>query len=419
MSLLVSGATLVATPRGRAALAGDLQRAVELLPDAVVRCDGGKVAFVGDKQEHDRRFADPDEVLDAAGGTVIPGFVDPHTHLPFAGTREDEFDRRLGGETYSQIAAAGGGIVSSVQATRKAPFDELLGLTLKRLDRQLLNGTTTTEAKSGYGLELESELKQLRVLREAARRQPVEIVPTAMPAHEIPPEWRHDPDGYVELVVGQIHPAIAGQKLAEGVDVFCERGVFSPHQTRRLLADARRYGWRIHLHADELSDLGGAKLAADLGAASASHLLHVGEDGIKALARRGVIGVVLPGVSFFLRERYAPVRMLIHAGVPLALATDCNPGSSHTESMSTVIALACLGAGLTTEEALVAATLNAAAALGRADRIGSLEAGKQADLVVLDAPSPKHLAYHFGVNLVRHVIKAGKVVVRDGALHPH
>jgi imidazolonepropionase len=415
----VSGATLVATPRGRAALAGDLQRAVELLPDAVVRCDGAKVAFVGDKQEHDRRFAGPDEVLDAAGGTVIPGFVDPHTHLPFAGTREDEFDRRLGGETYSQIAATGGGIVSSVQATRKAPFDELLGLTLKRLDRQLLNGTTTTEAKSGYGLELETELKQLRVLREAARRQPVEIVPTAMPAHEVPPEWRHDPDGYVELVVGQIHPAIAGQKLAEGVDVFCERGVFSPHQTRRLLADARRYGWRIHLHADELSDLGGAKLAADLGAASASHLLHVSEDGIKALARRGVIGVVLPGVSFFLRERYAPVRMLIHAGVPLALATDCNPGSSHTESMSTVIALACLGAGFTTEEALVAATLNAAAALGRADRIGSLEAGKQADLVVLDAPSPKHLAYHFGVNLVRHVIKAGKVVVRDGALHPH
>jgi imidazolonepropionase len=220
----------------------------------------------------------------------------------------------------------------------------------------------------------------------------------------------------VELVVGQIHPAIGAQKLAEGVDVFCERGVFSPHQTRRLLADARRYGWRVHLHADELCDLGGAKLAADLGAASASHLLHTNDEGIQALARRGVVGVVLPGVSFFLRERYAPVRLLIHAEVPVALATDCNPGSSHTESMPAIIALACLGAGLTTEEALVAATLNAAAALGRADRIGSLEAGKQADLVVLNAPSPKHLAYHFGVNLVRHVVKAGKLVVRDGAL---
>jgi imidazolonepropionase len=419
MSLLVSGATLVATPRGKTALAGDLQGAIELLPGAVVRCEGGKVAFVGDRQEHDRRFGSPEEVLDAAGGTVIPGFVDPHTHLPFAGTREGEFDRRLSGETYSQIAASGGGIVSTVEAVRRASFDELLALTLRRLDRQLLNGTTTTEAKSGYGLELESELKQLRVLREAARRHPIEIVPTAMPAHEVPPEWRHDPDGYVELVVGQIHPAIAVQKLAEAVDVFCERGVFSPHQTRRLLANARRYGWRIHLHADELSDLGGAKLAAELGAAAASHLLHVNEEGARALAKRGVVAVVLPGVSFFLRERYAPVGLLIDAEVPVALATDCNPGSSHTESMPTIIALACLGAGLTTEQALVAATLNAAAALGRADRIGSLEAGKQADLVVLDAPSPKHLAYHFGVNLVRHVIKGGRVVVRDGALQPN
>ena len=416
MSLVVSGATVVATPRGRAALAGDLQRAIELLPGALVRCEGNEIVFVGDSREHDRRFHSPDEVLDAGGGTVIPGFVDPHTHLPFAGTREDEFDRRLAGETYSQIAALGGGIVATVEATRKAPFDELLGLTLGRLDRQLLNGTTTTEAKSGYGLELDTELKQLRVLREAARRHPVEIVSTAMPAHDVPPEWRHDPDGYVELVVGQIHPAIAAQKLAEGVDVFCERGVFSPHQTRRLLADARRYGWRIHLHADELFDLGGAKLAADLGAASASHLLHANDEGIQALARRGVVGVVLPGASFFLRERYAPVRLLIHAEVPVALATDCNPGSSHTESMPTIIALACLGAGLTTDEALVAATINAAAALGRADHIGTLERGKQADLVVLNAPSPKHLAYHFGVNLVRHVVKAGKVVVRDGAL---
>jgi imidazolonepropionase len=387
---------------------------VELFPDSVVRCEGKQIVFVGDSREHDRRFSAPDEVLDAGRGTVIPGFVDPHTHLPFAGTREDEFDRRLAGETYSQIAASGGGIVATVQATRQASFDELLALTLQRLDRQLVNGTTTTEAKSGYGLELESELKQLRVLREAARRHPVEIVPTAMPAHEVPSEWRHDPDGYVELVVGQIHPAIAAQRLAEGVDVFCERGVFSPHQTRRLLADARRYGWRIHLHADELFDLGGAKLAAELGAGSASHLLHANDEGIEALAGRGVVGVVLPGVSFFLRMRYAPVRLLIHAKVPVALATDCNPGSSHTESMPTIIALACLGAGLTTEEALVAATLNAAAALGRADRIGTLEAGKQADLVVLDAPSPKHLAYHFGVNLVRHVVKLGKVVVRDG-----
>jgi imidazolonepropionase len=235
-----------------------------------------------------------------------------------------------------------------------------------------------------------------------------------MPAHEVPPESRANPESYVDHVIGTIHPAIAAEGLAVGVDVFCEKGVFSPAQTRRLLADAGRYGWRIHLHADELCNLGGAELAAELGAASASHLLHVSEAGISALATAGVVAIVLPGVSFFLRDRYAPVRRLVEAGVPVALATDCNPGSSHTESMSMIMTLACLGAGLTTEEALVAATLNAAAALGLADGVGTIEVGKQADLVVLDAPSPKHLIYHFGVNLTRHVVKRGAVVVRDG-----
>lgn len=416
MSLLIRGATVVATPRGTSALAGPNQGALDLLPGAVVRCEGHDIVFVGEAREHDRLFPTPDTVLDAAGGTVLPGFVDPHTHLPFAGYREDEFDRRLAGTNYAEIAASGGGIVATVAATRRATFDELLALTLHRLDLQLACGTTTTEAKSGYGLDLDNELKQLRVLREAGRRHPVEIVPTAMPAHEVPPEWRHDPNGYVELVVSRIHPAIAAEGLAEQVDVFCERGVFTPDQTRRLLAGAGRNRWRIHLHADELCDLGGAALAAEVGAAAAAHLLHASAEGIAAMARRGVIAIALPGVSFFLRDRFAPARALVDAGVPVAIATDCNPGSSHTESMPAVIALACLGAGLSSEEAIVGATLNAAAALGRADRLGTVETGKQADLVVLDAPSPKHLVYHFGVNLVRHVVKAGRVVVRDGAL---
>ncbi len=405
----------MATPLGTHALAGPRQGAVELFPETVVRCEGPDIAFVGTQREHDRRFGPPDELLDADGGTVIPGFVDPHTHLPFAGYREGEFDRRLAGEGYAQIAAAGGGIVATVDATRRATAAELLGLTVRRLDTQLLWGTTTTEAKSGYGLELEAELKQLRVLREAGRLHPVEIVPTAMPAHEVPQQWRRDPEGYVDALIREIHPAIAAEGLAEQVDVFCERGVFTPDQTRRLLADAGRLGWRIHLHADELCDLGGAALAAEVGAAAASHLLHASRDGIAAMARAGVIAIALPGVSFFLRDRFAPVRDLVAAGVPVAVATDCNPGSSHTESMPAIMALGCLGAGLSSEETLVAATINAAAALGRADRLGSVEAGKQADLVVLDAPSHKHLVYHFGVNLVRHVVKAGRVVVRGGA----
>ena len=413
-ALLVTGAAVIATPRGLSACGGAAQGRLQLTPGGVVRCEGSDIVFVGERGEHDRRFPPAAATLDAAGGTVVPGFVDPHTHLPFAGYREGEFDRRLAGETYAEIAATGGGIVATVAATRKASEDELLAVTLARLDRQLACGTTTTEAKSGYGLDRENELKQLRVLRAAAARHPVEIAPTAMPGHEVPPEWRHDPDGYVEHVVAEIYPAIADAGLAEAVDVFCEQGVFSPAQTRRLLADAPRHGWRIHLHADELSNLGGAELAAEVEALSASHLLHVSDIGIAALAAAGVVAVALPGVSFFLRDRWAPVRKLIDAGVPVALATDCNPGSSHTESLPAIMALGSLGAGLTSEESLVAVTLNAAAALGRADRIGSLEPGKQADLVVLDAPSPKHLVYHFGVNLVRHVVKAGRVVVRDG-----
>lgn len=413
MSLLIVNAAQVVTPVGRVALAGAQQGEVRRLPHAVVRTEGAAIVFVGDLAEHDRSFPPADEVLDARGGCLIPGFVDPHTHLPFAGYREAEFDRRLRGETYAEIAASGGGIVATVAATRAASEDELVALTCERLDRQLACGTLTTEAKSGYGLNLADELKQLRALARAGAMHPVEIVPTAMPAHEVPPEWRHDPEGYVDLIVREIHPAIAATGLAEGVDVFCEKGVFSPAQTRRLLADAPRLGWRIHLHADELSNLAGAELAAELGAASASHLLHVSDAGIAALAAAQTVAIALPGVSFFLRERWAPVRRLVQGGVPVALATDCNPGSSHTESIPQIMALACLGAGLFAEEALVAATLNAAAALGRADRIGSIEAGKQGDIVVLEAADPRHLVYHFGVNLVRHVVKAGRVVIRD------
>ena len=414
MSLLVRGAHQVVTPTGSAARRGPELAALHILPGAVVRCDGPRISFVGDEAEHARRFEPADEVLDAEGGCVLPGFVDPHTHPVWAGVREDELDRRLRGESYMEIARSGGGINATVRATRAATADELLESTLRRLDAFLLHGTTTIEAKSGYGLELETELRMLEVIAEASRRHPVDLHPTCLAAHEVPPEHRADPEAWVRRVIEEIHPAVAGRGLAEAVDVFCERGVFSLDQTRRLLADAPRYGWRIHLHADELSPLGGAELAVELGALSADHLMCVTEAGVAALAGSDTVAVLLPGTSFFLRLGYAPARTLIDAGCAVALATDCNPGSSPTQSMPMILALACLGAGMSVAEALTAATLNAAAALGRAHELGSLEEGKLGDLVVLAGPSHHQLVYRYGVNSVRHVVKGGRVVVREG-----
>ncbi|NOZ78072.1 MAG: imidazolonepropionase [Acidobacteria bacterium] len=416
MSLLITGASRIETPTGHSARRGREMEHLRAIPDAVVRCEGSRIVFVGPKEDHDRLFDQPDELLDARGGAVIPGFVDPHTHPVWAGSREDELDRRLHGETYMEIARSGGGINATVRATRAASFDELLRSTLGRLDTFLLHGTTTIDAKSGYGLDLETEIRMLEVIRAADERHPVDLIPTCLAAHEVPPEYRDDPEAYIASVTGRIHPEIARRGLAQAVDVFCETGVFDVSQTRRLLADAPRYGWGIHLHADELTPLGGAELAVELGAMSADHLVHVTEGGIAALAGSETVATLLPGTSFFLRSSYAPARRMIDAGCAVALATDCNPGSSPTESMPAILALACLQMGLTIEEVLTAATLNAAAALGRADRYGSVETGKQADLVVLNGPSAHHLAYHYGVNPVRHVVKGGRVVVADGRL---
>jgi imidazolonepropionase len=414
MSLLVRGAHQVVTPTGGGARRGPELAALTVRPGAVVRCDNGRIAFIGEEGEHQRHFGDIDEVLEADGGCVLPGFVDPHTHPVWAGSREDEFDRRMMGETYMDIARSGGGINSTVRATRAARSKELLSTTLDRLDRFLIHGTTTIEAKSGYGLDLETERRMLEVIRDADRLHPVDLHPTWMAAHEIPPEHRHEPEVWVQRLIDEIHPELARAGLAEAVDVFCEEGVFNLEQTRRLLADADAHGWRIHLHADELTPLGGANLAVELGALSADHLMCVTPEGISALARSETVAVLLPGTSFFLRSPWAPARALVDAGCAVALATDCNPGSSPTESMPIILALATLGMGLGVAEAITAATLNAAAALNRAEEIGSIETGKSADLIVLEAPTHHHLVYHFGVNPVRHVVKNGRVVVKDG-----
>jgi len=414
MSLLVRGAHQVVSPIGDRARRGAEMSTLETIPRGGARCEEGLIVFVGTEEEHERRFAPADEVLDADGGCVLPGFVDPHTHPVWAGSREDEFDRRLHGETYMDIARSGGGINATVRATRAASPEELLTGTLRRLDQFLLHGTTTIEAKSGYGLDLETEVRMLEVIHHADAVHPVALHPTCLAAHEVPPEHRDNPEIWVRRLIDEIHPEIARRSLAEAVDVFCEEGVFGLEQTRRLLADAPDYGWKIHLHADELTPLGGTELAVELGALSADHLMCVTSEGIARLAASNTVAVLLPGTSFFLRSTYAPARELIDAGCAVALATDCNPGSSPTESMPAILALACLGMGLGLAEALTAATLNAAAAIGRAHELGSLEEGKRADLIVLSAPTYHHLVYHYGVNPVRHVVKAGEVVVQDG-----
>ena len=414
MSLLVRGAHQVVSPIGKDARRGHELAALEVRPEAVVRCEEGLIVFAGDEAEHRRRFGDADEILEADGGCVLPGFVDPHTHPVWAGSREDEFDRRLRGETYMDIARAGGGINATVRATRSASAEELLAGTLARLDTFLVHGTTTIEAKSGYGLDLETELRILEVIHLAGEAHPVDLHPTCLAAHEVPLEHRGDPEVWVRRLIEEVHPEIARRGLAEAVDVFCEEGVFDLDQTRRLLTDARDHGWRIHLHADELTPLGGAELAVELGALSADHLMCVTPEGIATLAGSETVAILLPGTSFFLRSPWAPARELVDAGCAVALATDCNPGSSPTESMPAILALACLGMGLGLAEALTASTLNAAAAIGRAHELGSIEEGKCADLVILGAPTYHHLVYHYGVNSVRHVVKAGKIVVRDG-----
>ena len=410
--LLIHGLSEVATPLGSEALRGAEQGRIARLRGAEVLCRDGRIEFVGDPEERVARFGEMAEAerLDGSGGTLVPGFVDPHTHLPWAGSREEEFRRRLGGATYQEIAAAGGGILSTVAATREADEETLRRLVARRLDVMLAHGTTTAEAKSGYGLSLDGELKQLRAIRDAADAHPVDLVPTLLAAHEVPPEHRGNRERYLELVCEEIVPAAAEAGLARFCDVFCEQGVFSAEESRRVLEAGRRWGLLPRLHADEFEDSGGARLAAELGALSADHLIAVSEAGVEALAAAGVTAVLLPGTSFFLmKHRYAPARRLVEAGVPVALATDCNPGSSHTESVPMVFVLAVFELGLSIEESLTAVTLNAACALGLGEEIGSVEVGKRADLVLLDAPNVLHLAYHYGINPVAAVVKTGRV----------
>jgi imidazolonepropionase len=377
----------------------------------VVASSAGRIVYVGPAEgfEAQVQHTPAAVIVDAAGGTVVPGFVDPHTHVVYAGDRREELRRRLAGATYAEIASGGGGILSTVKATRLATEDQLVASARERLAEMLRCGTTTAEAKSGYGLETATELKMLRAIRRLAAEQPVELSATFLGAHEIPVEYRDRRDDYVNLLVDEMIPAVAVEGLAEWCDVFCETGVYTPAESRRILEAGARAGLRPRIHADELAASGGSDVAADVGARSADHLLYVPPESADRMARAGVVATLLPAAAFYLKlGRFAPARMLIEREVAVALATDLNPGGGFTPSMPFVITLACFAMGMTLEEALVAATINAACAIGRDGDVGSLEPGKQMDAVIVEGDAVNLI--RVGAPAVRAVIKAGRLI---------
>jgi imidazolonepropionase len=408
---LVRNTAEVLTCAGPAPRRGPAQADARSIPGAVIAANDGRIVFIGFESllPHEVTLTPDATIVDAGGGAVVPGFVDPHTHVVFAGDRRGELRRRLAGASYAEIAEEGGGILGTVVATRDASDAVLSADTRRRLAEMLRCGTTTAEAKSGYGLTTESELKMLRVVRDLRDSQPIELSPTFMGAHEVPIEYRGRRQSYVDLVVADMIPAVAREHLAEWCDVFCEQGVFTPDESRRILLAAKSAGMKLRLHADELAASGGSRVAADVGARSADHLIFVDEAGASGLAASGVVATLLPIASFYLKlGRFAPGRMLIERKVAVALASDVNPGGGFSPSMPFAMTLACFGMGLTFEEALVGATINAAYALDRHDRVGSLEPGKQMDAVIVNGPAIDLI--RVGADTIRAVIKKGHVV---------
>ncbi|ATW25172.1 imidazolonepropionase [Candidatus Formimonas warabiya] len=419
--LYIKNAGQLVTSRGASAKpkTGAALGEIDVIPDGAVAAAGSTLIFVGTTAAAEQQVEVGEDtlVMDGRNQVVLPGLVDAHTHLVFGGSREHELDLKLQGVPYLDILAQGGGILSTVRATRAASLEELVEIGKKYGDQMLSQGTTTIEAKSGYGLCTADEIKQLRAIREINRHHPLDIVPTFLGAHAVPPEYKEDPDQFVELVINEMLPQVAREELAEFCDIFCEKGVFSADQSRRILRAAQDLGLKIKIHADEIAAIGGSQLAAELGAVSADHLLVTPEESIEKMAAAGVMACLLPATTFYLREdHFAPARKMIAGGVPVALASDFNPGSCPCHDLHLVMTIACLYLKMTPAEVINAVTINAAHAIGRAATVGSLEVGKKADIVLFDAPNYQYLPYRLGSNLVRTVIKNGKLV-RGGSEH--
>ncbi len=409
--LVVRNIGSLATLKGARPRRGSDLRDIGLLRNAAVAADRGRIVFVGAEGDLGRSVRASANVIeiDARAKAVIPGFVDAHTHLAYAGDRDDEIRARLAGATYEQISALGGGIVKTVTATRAVSVHDLTGIVRSRLDHLLSLGTTTAEVKSGYGLSIDAEKRSLEAVREAALDHPVRVVRTYLGAHEVPLERRLDRESYLAELVDTAIPEIARLGLADFADVFCERGVFTVDESRRILKAASLSGLGLRIHADEFSDTGGAALAAELHARSADHLVQTSEDGIAAMARAGVVATLLPTASFFLKlGKFAPARKMIEKGVAIALGSDTNPGGGLSSSMPFAMTLACFGMGLSLEEALSAATIGGATSVGLEDEVGSIEVGKRADLLILDSDRLLDLV-SVGENPVAQVVAGGRL----------
>jgi imidazolonepropionase len=410
-NIIIKNADQLVTCSGFNAKFGKEMSELHIIQKGAVIIEDGLISKIGPSAEILREFNDSGfEVIDATGKAVLPGFVDCHTHLVFGGYRAEEFSWRLRGDSYMEIMKRGGGIFNSVEATRKATLEELIKSGVKRLDSMLSFGVTTVEGKSGYGLDHNTEIKQLEVMKELDKIHAVDLISTFLGAHAVPKEFNSREDAFIDMMVKDVMPEVAERNLAEFCDVFCEKNIFSVDQSRRLLQRAKAMGFKLKIHADEIVQLGGAELAAELGAVSADHLLQTSDQGIRDIAETGVVATLLPGTAFSLKEPYARARYMIDQNCAVALATDLNPGSCFSESIPLIIALATLYMNISTEEAITALTINGAAALDRADRIGSIDEGKLGDLIILEFPSYKYLSYHIGVSTVEKVIKKGIVV---------
>lgn len=408
--LIIKNASELVTCRGKAPKKGSDMSNIGIIYNGSVVIEDGIIVDVDEAVNISSRYDESEyEVIDASEKAVLPGFIDSHTHLIFGGYRADEFSWRLRGDTYMSIMERGGGITSSVRATRSTVLEEFVETGRKRLDKMMAFGVTTVEGKSGYGLDEETEIRQLEAMRILNESHPVDIAATFLGPHSVLPEWKGKEDEFIDYMI-EVMKKVRERNLAEFADIFCEKNVFSIEQSRRFLKSAKEMGLKLKIHADEIVRLGGAELAAELGAVSADHLLQASDEGIRMMAEKDVVATLLPATAFCLKEDYARARDIIDSGCAVALATDFNPGSCFTNSIPLVIALAAIQMRMSVEEIITALTINAASALSRQDSIGSIEAGKKADIIILEFPSIHFLPYYAGVNIVETVIKNGVVV---------